>query len=194
MWIQEGICTYADALHIREIGGEEAYRKRMQRTAFQTQNLLPIVQGEEVDSDQAYHNDIYGKGAFFMHSLRYILGDDLFFPTLKTLATDPQYTYDNTVTTDDVEKLFSSAYGKSLKPVFDLFLRTPNKLEVTLKQTGESTWLVRLNNLDFDLPAAVVTDAGRQTITLTKKPQTITSKTLPVIDPDVNYLKKVVIE
>lgn len=194
MWIQEGICTFADALHIREIGGEEAYKKRMQRTAFQTQNVLPIVQGEEVESDQAYHGDIYGKGAFFMHSLRYIMGDDLFFPTLKKLATDPQYTYDNTVTTDDVEKLFSTAYGKSLKPVFDLFLRTPNKLEVVLKQTGEGTWLIKLNNLDFDLPVEIVTDAGKQTITLNKNAQQLTSKTLPVIDPEVYYLKKVSIE
>jgi aminopeptidase N len=194
MWIQEGICTYADALHIREIAGEEAYKKRMQRTAFQTQNLLPIVQGEEVDSDQAYHSDIYGKGAFFMHSLRYIMGDELFFPTLKKLATDPQYTYDNTVTTDDVEQLFSSAYSKSLKPVFDLYLRTSNKLEVLLKQTGESSWLVKLNNLDFDLPVEILTDTGKQTLTLNKKTQLITSKTLPVVDPDIYYLKKVIVE
>ena len=30
------------------------------------------------------------KGSFFMHSLRYVIGDELFFPTLKKLATDPQ--------------------------------------------------------------------------------------------------------
>lgn len=194
MWIQEGICTFADALHIREIGGEEAYKKRMQRTAFQTQNLLPIVQGEEVDSDKAYHSDIYGKGAFFMHTLRYIMGDDAFFPTLKKLSTDPQYTYDNTVTTNDVEKLFSSAYGKNLKPVFDLFLRTTDKLEIAVKQTGENSYLIKLTNLDFDLPVEILTDAGNQTITLSKKPQIITSKTMPVIDPDVYYLKKVIAE
>ena len=50
-----------------------------------------------------------------MHSLRYLIGDEIFFPTLKKLATDPKYTYDNTVTTDDVEKLFSSAASKNLK-------------------------------------------------------------------------------
>ena len=84
-----------------------------------------------MDSDSAYHGDIYGKGAFFMHTLRYVMGDDIFFPTLKKLATDPQYTYDNTVITADVEKLFSGAYGKSLEPLFHLFLYTTNKLEVS---------------------------------------------------------------
>ena len=122
MWIQEGICVFGDKLAIRELAGEEAYQKSMRETARHLQNKFPVVRGDEVDSDSAYHGDIYGKGAFFMHTLRYVMGDDIFFPTLKKLATDPQYTYDNTVTTADVEKLFSGAYGKSLEPLFHLFL------------------------------------------------------------------------
>ncbi len=194
MWIQEGICTYADALHIREAGGEQEYQKRMQQTAWHTQNKLPIVQGDEVDSDQAYHGDIYGKGAFFMHTLRYVMGDDIFFPTLKKLATDPQYTYDNTVKTDDVEKLFSGAFGQSLKPLFDLFLRTTNKLEVSVKQKDADKYSIQLMNLDYELPIEVVTSSGKQKMKLGKTPVTITSATLPIIDPDVFYLKKVIIE
>ena len=69
-----------------------------------------------MNSGDAYIGDIYTKGAFFMHTLRYVLGDELFFPTLKKLATDPQYTYSNFITTDDVEQLFSKAAGKNLKP------------------------------------------------------------------------------
>jgi aminopeptidase N len=128
MWIQEGICSFGDALFTLEMEGEESYLKRMRQTGRGTQNLKPIVQGEVVDSDDAYQADIYGKGAFFMHTLRYVLGDSIFFPALKKLATDPAYTYDNTVTTDDVEKLFSSASSKNLKPLFDLYLRTVNTM------------------------------------------------------------------
>ncbi len=64
MWIQEGICSFADALHMLEAGGQEEYLKWMQRTTRNAQNKLPIVQGDEVDSDQAYHGDIYGKARF----------------------------------------------------------------------------------------------------------------------------------
>ncbi len=194
MWIQEGICTFADALHILEIGGEQEYLKRMQRTARDAQNKIPIVQGDELDSDQVYHGDIYGKGAFFMHTLRYIMGDDVFFPTLKRLATEPQYVYENTVTTDDVEKLFSTAHGKSLKPVFDLFLRTTSKLEISLKQTGDDTYRVQVLNLDYEIPIEVLTSAGKQKISISKTPVMIKSATLPVLDPDVYYLKKVIVE
>ena len=47
-----------------------------------------------------------------------------FSPPLKKLATDPKYTYDNFVTTDDVEKLFSHASEQDLKPFFDFYTRT----------------------------------------------------------------------
>jgi aminopeptidase N len=75
-------------------------------------------------TDETYaKNDIYVKGSFFMHSLRYVLGDAIFFPALKKLATDPATTYDNFVTSTDVEQLFSKAAGYSLKPFFDFYFK-----------------------------------------------------------------------
>ena len=194
MWIQEGICSFGDAMATRELAGEEAYLKRMAQTARNAANKYPIVRGEQVDSDSAYHGDIYGKGAFFMHTLRYIMGDEKFFPTLKKLATDPQYTYDNTVVTADVEKLFSGAYGKSLQPLFYLFLYTTDKLEVHVKQTADNTYLVRLLNLDMQIPIDVQTDAGVRRLVVDKKGATVTSNSPVIIDPKVFYLKKVIME
>lgn len=194
MWIQEGICTFGDAMATRELAGEEAYIKRMQQTAWATQNRIPVVRGNEVDSDSAYNGDIYGKGAFFMHTLRYVMGDDNFFPALKKLATDPLYTYDNTVTTDDVERLFSAAHGKSLKPLFHLFLYTTDKLDVHVKQTGDERYMVKLLNMDMPLPVEIQTDAGLKTITLDKKGTVVNSKTQIRIDPKTFYLKKVIFE
>lgn len=194
MWIQEGICSFGDAMATRELAGEDAYLKRMQQTARNVSNKLPIVRGDEVDSDSAYHGDIYGKAAFFMHTLRYIMGDELFFPTLKKLATDPQYTYDNTVVTADVEKLFSGAYGKSLEALFHLFLYTTNKLEIYVRQTKDNEYQVKLLNLDLVIPIDVQTDKGIQRIMVDKKGTTVNSNSYIIIDPKVFYLKKVIME
>ena len=194
MWIQEGICSFGDAMATRELAGEEAYLKRMAQTARTASNRYPIVRGDQVDSDSAYHGDIYGKAAFFMHTLRYIMGDDKFFPTLKKLATDPKYTYDNTVVTADVEKLFSDAFGKSLQPLFHLFLYTTDKLEVHVKQTKENEYLVNLLNLDMPLPMEIQTDTGIQKIVADKKGVMVTSKSPVIVDPKVFYLKKVIFE
>jgi aminopeptidase N len=194
MWIQEGICSFGDAMATRELAGEEAYLRRMKNTAINTQNKYPVVRGEQVDSDSAYQGDIYGKGAFFMHTLRYILGDSIFFPTLKKLATDPQYTYDNTVVTDDVEKLFSRSSGKDLKPVFDFYLLTTKKLEILVKQTREKTYDVSLQNFDMPLPLDITTSSGVQRTELSRKPVRVTSDTTPIIDEKYFYLKRVIYE
>lgn len=194
MWIQEGICTFGDALYTRETEGEEAYIKRMQQTARNTQNKLPVVLGENLDTDTVYHSDIYGKGAFFMHTLCYVIGDDVFFPTLKTLATEPQYTYDNLVNTTDVEKLFSSAASTDLKPLFDIFLRTTNKLEISVRDMGNAKYQIRLLNYSEALPIDIQTDSGIERTTVDSKGLVVSSSTLPIIDPKVYYLKKVVLE
>lgn len=194
MWIQEGICSFADALHLEEKGGREAYMQAMQRHAWNAQNRLPIVQGETIHTDQAYHSDIYGKGAFFMHTLRYIMGDEVFFPTIKKLATEPKYVSPNTVTTDDVEQLFSTAYGKSLKSLFDLYLRTTEKLDIRLQQTSERQYRISLLNLDNEIPVDVVTSAGKQRMMVGKNPKQIISDVQPQIDPEGFYLKRLIIE
>jgi aminopeptidase N len=194
MWIQEGICSFGDALYVREMEGEEAYLKRMQQTGRGTQNVKPMVQGEAIDSDEAYIGDIYGKGAYFMHTLRFVLGDSVFFPILKKLATDPRYTYDNFVTTDDVEQLFSTESKKNLKPLFDFYVRSTKKLEVNVKQTGSTKFVVKLTNYDEPLPVEI-SSGGKTTKTqLDKSGITVEGDAWPQIDPRGFYLKRVTLE
>ena len=194
MWIQEGICSYGDALYYRDMEGEASYQARMRQMARSQNSNIPVVRGEEVDSDSAYQGPIYGKGAFFMHTLRYVIGDAVFFPTLKKLATDPQYTYDHVVQTSDVEKLFSNASGKNLKPLFDFYLYTAQKLEILVKQTADDKYLVQFINFDSPLPIDISTDNGTNRMTIDKKGILITSKTMPLIDAGIFYLKKVILE
>lgn len=194
MWIQEGICTFGDALYVRELEGEESYLKRMKNTARATQNKQAVVPKQDATSKEVYQGDIYGKGAFFLHTVRYVVGDSVFFPTLKKLATDSAYTYHNRPTTDDVEKLFSRESKKELKPLFDFYLRTINKLDIVVKQTRDDGYLVQLSNFDMALPIDIQTDEGLKRVTVDKKGVTVTSKSVPVIDPKTYYLKRVIME
>ena len=193
-WIHEGIGTFGDQLYIRDKEGEQAYINVFKRDVGSFANDKPIVQGKDIDEETAYINDIYGKGSFFMHTLRYVIGDSIFFPTLKELATSPQYTYDNLVTTDDVEQLFSKRSGTNLKPLFDLFLRTTKKLEVHVTTLRNNQYRLQLDNIDMPLPVDITTDKGVQRTTLSKKPTVIKGSMIPQVDPDDYYLKKVIIE
>ena len=193
-WIHEGICTYGDALYVREFEGKEAYIKFFQRSALTFGNKIPIVIGKDIDEEAAYNGDIYGKGAFFMHTICYVMGDSLFFPALKKFVTSPKYTYDNLVNTDDVEQFFSKESGKDLKPLFDLYLRSVNKLEVHIKQQPRDKYLIQLDNISIPLPIDITTDAGTKRMMVDSKGVRVDSKTIPVIDADTYYLKKVIME
>lgn len=130
-------------------------------------DVLPVVQGKELDEEAGSINDIYAKGAFFMHSLRFIMGDSTFFPALKEFVTSPAYTFDNLVSTDEVETFFSKKYGSSQKPVFDLWLRSTDKLQIRLRRTM-IRYQVKFDSLDMKLPLQINTDTGKLTIIVNK--------------------------
>ncbi|MEO6584627.1 MAG: M1 family metallopeptidase [Ferruginibacter sp.] len=192
MWIQEGITTYAEALFCREASGERGYDSMMVWIKNRIKNEKPVVQGEVMNSGDAYYSDIYPKGAFFMHTLRYVLGDDVFFATLKKLATATQYTYDNFVTTSDVEQLFSAAAGKNLKPLFEFYLRTNKLLEIEIKQTAFNEFSIKSLNVPMLLEVDVLTSSGTEKILLSNKVIKLQSNFTPVIDTRGYFLKKVI--
>ncbi|MEP7111209.1 MAG: M1 family metallopeptidase [Ferruginibacter sp.] len=195
MWIQEGIATYAEALCMFELGGEDAYNEIINGHKRSIKNKKAVVQGDELTEEETYSGgDIYTKGSFFMHSLRFILGDEIFFPTLKKLATDPVYTYDNFVTTDDVEQLFSTASGKNLKPFFDFYLRTTDVLDITIKETGYHKYQVKIINYFMDLPVEITTDNKTDKVNITKDGILISGNTPPMVDARGFYLKKITIQ
>ncbi len=195
MWIQEGIGTYAEALAMYELGGQEEYNKIIAAHKRGIRYKKPLVGGEELSEDETYAgSDIYTKGSFFMHSLRYVLGDELFLKTLKQLATDPAYTYDNTVTTTDVEQLFSKAAGYSLKPFFDFHLRTTQLIEVSIKETGYQQYQIKPLNYFMDLPFEITLNGKATRMILGKDGITVKSNSLPMVDAAGYYLKKVVIQ
>jgi len=195
MWIQEGIGTYAEALAHEDLGGREAYHQIMASYKKSIKYKKPMVGGEELSEDETYaQNDIYTKGAFFMHSLRFLIGDEIFFPTLKKLATDPQYTYDNFVTSNDVEALFSNATGKSLKSFFDFYLKTTQTIDFTVKETGYQQYQVKIANHFMDLPVEILLDNELKRIVIPQQGIVLRSKMPPTIDPNGYYLKKVTIQ
>ena len=55
-------------------------------------------------------------------------------------------------------------------------------------------WLQNLPVKNTGKGEEVVTSSGKQKIVISKTPVTITSTSLPILDQDVYYLKKVIVE
>ncbi len=94
-WIHEGFQSYMDTLYQEYLHGKPAYMAVMKGRAKNFRNMQPIAPREPKIAYQVYmaepdyvksDGDIYGKGAYFLHTLRYLIGDEAFFKALHHMA------------------------------------------------------------------------------------------------------------
>jgi aminopeptidase N len=182
-WIHEGITAFGDWMFFWEHGGEEAYFKNAKNTLRQISNSQPIVSPINSTEEEAYHSDIYTKGAFVMHSLRWVLGDDVFFPMLKAFASDARFTYENQVNTRDFIDFVKTYSGKDLEGFFQLYLYSTDLPKVKIAKKGKKGFEVSLEGINFQLPVEIETEKGIKTVMLGKEPLLINSESAPIVDP-----------
>jgi hypothetical protein len=91
-----------------------------------------------------------------------------------------------------VEQSFEQASGMDLSQLFHLYLYTTDKLEIRVRPTDSTHYLVQLLNIDMSLPLEITTDTGTNRMMVDKKGIKVTSTTMPMIDARDFYLKKVI--
>jgi aminopeptidase N len=115
-WLNEGFASYAEALYAEHAGGTPAYRNYM--TTFEFYNAGTLYMPDVSNPFTVFQSIIYDKGAYVLHMLRGILGDDLFFETLHSYATDANFQYDH-ATTEDLQTTCEQVSGLDLDYFFE---------------------------------------------------------------------------
>ena len=85
MWLHEGFGSYMQPLYAEKLNGKEAYFKYMRAMRF-FNNRIAIAPRESQTAKEIYRAPIYSKGAWVLHTLRYLVGDEAFFKTLRSMA------------------------------------------------------------------------------------------------------------
>jgi aminopeptidase N len=141
-WIHEGIGTYMQPLYAEHLGGKESYNEMMElfRTRISSQSEVaprrPMTTLKITGGGRG--GDVYYKGAWFMHTLRYVIGDENFFKVLRRFAY-PDPLLENTTdgspirfaTTDDLMHLAEELTGTELGWLFEIYLRQPELPKLT---------------------------------------------------------------
>ncbi|MCA8967430.1 MAG: M1 family peptidase, partial [Planctomycetes bacterium] len=136
MWIHEGFGTYMQPLYKEIRFGRQAYQREMVRQ--RTIDRAAIAPREVKTSQQIYFgpggsNDIYNKGSWVLHTLRYELGDEKFFTLLRRFcyptpalekATDGSQC--RLVDTDDFVAMCSEVAGEDMAWFFEVYVRQPH--------------------------------------------------------------------
>ncbi len=178
MWLHEGFATYMQSLYAERLGGEERYRSHLAAERSRIANRAPVAPRETQTAGQIYTGsgvDIYSKGAWILHSLRWVVGDDAFFTALRRMAyPDPalervrdggQVRF---AATEDFIEIAEQSAGAELDWFFELYLRQPAlpRLQV---QRGDETlhlaWEVP-PGLSFPMPVELEIDGERHRVEL----------------------------
>jgi aminopeptidase N len=151
-WIHESFASYAQALYAEHVGGEKAYFTEMkEQKSFL--NRAAIAPREKKSTAEMYFGDregspggdIYSKGAWVLHTLRWLLGDEKFFASLRRMAyPDPEKekTKDGSAcrfaTTDEIVAIAEKTSGVPLAWFFEVYVRQPKLPVLSSRLDGDA--------------------------------------------------------
>jgi aminopeptidase N len=217
LWLSEGFATYFAGLFVERYEGKEAFRDYMRRAAekyfsYARGRRAPIHDTETVDLFKLLNANNYQKGAWVLHMLRGLMGDEAFFKGIRAYYGAHEH---KTASTEDLRAALEKASGLKLKEFFARWVYSSGHpryeaswkwqrlrgergmLILQLKQTQEDE-----QGAPFLIPltAEIVTAEGAQRATLRPTGREtiirlpLSSRPVQVrIDPDEMVLKEMVV-
>ncbi|GGF67506.1 M1 family metallopeptidase [Alteromonas lipolytica] len=203
MWIHEGLGSYMQPLFAQYLNGDLAYKTYLNNQRKGLINTHPIVSGKEMEVEQVYERgvgpalDIYYKGSWIMHTLRYLIGDQAFFDSVKILlygTANPMPGQFSTLyrNTGDFINIVNKQTGQDLNWFFNVYLYQPELPEI-LQQRSDTklklSWLTP-GDLPFPMPVEVSVNGKVTTLHLPQQNTlSVTPKDVVIVDPQSKLLR-----
>ncbi|HEX9927634.1 MAG TPA: M1 family metallopeptidase [Pyrinomonadaceae bacterium] len=190
-WIHESFQSFMDALYKERLKGRESFVKSLPSRIKNLKNVKPVAPREPRSTVEMYmlppdytrsDNDIYGKGALVLNSLRSLIGDAAFFKSLRRMAyptpemekvTNGKQT--RLVTTDEFIRIAEQQSGKKLDWFFELYVRQP-ALPRLVAETKPNSLVLRWetpNNMPFPMPVEVKIGGETKRVEMTNNSVTV---------------------
>jgi aminopeptidase N len=169
LWLHEAFAQYMQPLYAeRRISVAKARDiMTMARSRIRTTNLVPVASRQALNSREGYGQDVYWRGSWVLHSLRYLIGNDRFF-TLLRQWNDPNPPLPTTnaacrcrfATTEDLVRLASRLAGADLAWFFEVYVRQAELPRLVVDRQGASVTLrwEAPGGLHFPMPVDVKVD------------------------------------
>lgn len=164
MWLHEGFGSYMQPLYLERTQGPASARAYLANIRRLIANQAAVAPREPMTAKQVYNGDIYYKGAWILHTLRFLIGDDVFLNVLRRWAyPDPameEITDGHQVrvaTTDDFLEVAQEVSNTDLDWFFEVYLRQPELPRLSSSIRGESlelAWEVP-GELPFPMPIEI---------------------------------------
>lgn len=205
-WLHEGYGQYMQPLYGQWREGEARYAAMMANQRKFVLNGKPLVSGKVRTSEDVYQaerggpgQDIYYKGAWVLHTLRYLIGDKPFFDATRRLVygrpdPKPGNFKPRFASTPEFETLMNTAAGRDLSWFFDVYLREAALPElIETRSAGKLTlsWKTPKGTA-FPLPIEVAVNGETRKLAMAGGSETIDvpAGAHVVIDPMARILRR----
>lgn len=173
IWINESFATYLNALAYESIYGRDSFNQEMGdvlERAKREINLSVFVE-DTTEVGRIFNQNLsYQKGAMVLHTLRYYIGDAVFFQACRNFLDASKLAYGSAntqdlighmqaLTTKDVSAFISSYYYGKGYPTYLVRWNHRNRQILELQIT-QSTVNPSTNFFRHDIPLHVQTDTG----------------------------------
>lgn len=140
MWLHEGFGTYMQALYVEDTQGTDRYLEFMRSLRPRIGNRKPVAPRGITSAQGIYDgHDIYFKGAWVLHTLRWAIGEDALKLALRRMAyPDPgrwratDGSQVRSVDTDEFIRIAEEAAGQALDRFFEVYVFEPGLPELAL--------------------------------------------------------------
>lgn len=126
IWLNEGFATYCEALWKEYSYGSDRFKGHMIGLEWHVINDSAGSVANPVFNpplEYLFGKAVYRKGAWVLHMLRYLLGDETFFAGLKAYAESYPY---STANTEQFKAVMENQSGQDLDWFFDQWVYKPN--------------------------------------------------------------------
>ncbi|MWV26308.1 M1 family metallopeptidase [Aurantiacibacter rhizosphaerae] len=176
MWMPEGITTWTQPLYLEHVRGTMFYDAEMWRLRQRVWSRVPLVPPEGDlpdynDREAKWGDDIYFKGAWIMHTLRYLVGEQALFPALTRLTYGnsnpvPGETKPISRTTHDFRLILEDITAQDLRWFFDAYFYQADLPRLAVKRDGRTLTMdwITPSPFPFAMPVEVRIDGRNRTL------------------------------
>ena len=211
LWLNEGFSTYFASLWTEHNKGRDEFQHEMYQSARAVMTRADISGRRPIVSHESYGDNLYAKGAWTLHMLRNLLGEEEFFRALQFYLTRHQF---RPVDTHEFQLAVEDATGQNLDWFFrqwvyggghpelvvtSMWDDAAKKLNIGLTQTQEIDSLTGVFRFPLDIECT--TSSGKWlTTVLVARQQDTAEIELPekpvmvIVDKDKKLLKSLTFE
>jgi aminopeptidase N len=152
MWIHEGWGTYMEVVYVEHMFGKEDAVKYVNGYKSKVGNREPVISACGINATPP--QDMYFKGALFLHTLRSVMDDDRrWWKLLRDFYGHFKY---RNISTEDVVNFFNARTGKNLTPIFNQYLRHTELPALELQfGANDVSYRWKADERDFAMPVKV---------------------------------------